>query len=372
MAGSDDYGFVPGKDRPAIAPPAVDYAPPRPRSYSPRIGLVGAGGISEFHLKAYRRAGYGVAAIADRTLAKAEARRDEFFPEADACDDYRALLARDDIEVVDLTPHPDDRLPMIREALEAGKHVLSQKPFVLSLDDGEALADLAEAKGLKLAVNQNGRWAPHFSYMRNAVAAGLLGPITSIDVTMQWDQTWIAGNPGFEKIRHLVLFDFAIHWFDFAAGLMADREAERLYASERKFAEQVFGPAALAAVVIDYPGAQVRMGFNAHTTRGEEDVTTVVGTTGTLRSRGPGLNDQPQMEISLEDGEARVPLDGCWFEEGFEGAMGELLCAIEEDREPLHGARGNLKSLALCFAALASVDAGRPVCPGDRRLVSGV
>jgi hypothetical protein len=45
--------------------------------------------------------------------------------------------------------------------------------------------------------------------------------------------------------------------------------------------------------------------------------------------------------------------------------MGELLCAIEEDREPENSARGNLQSLALCFAAIASAREGREVRLGE-------
>jgi hypothetical protein len=44
--------------------------------------------------------------------------------------------------------------------------------------------------------------------------------------------------------------------------------------------------------------------------------------------------------------------------------MGELLCAIEENRAPSHSARNNLDSLSLCFAALASADSGMPQIPG--------
>jgi predicted dehydrogenase len=106
------------------------------------------------------------------------------------------------------------------------------------------------------------------------------------------------------------------------------------------------------------------MSFNAHTKYGEEDATTVVGTKGTLRSRGPGLNNQPEMEVHLDDGSAKVPLEGSWFESGFRGTMGELLCAIEEDREPVHSARTNLKSLELCFAALESANTGKAIQPG--------
>ncbi len=370
MSEDDDYGLSAAKEVVEINPPKVNYRPRVPKSYRPKIAMIGTGGISEFHLKAYRKCGYEVAAFASRTRSKAEAKRDEFFPEAEVYDDYHAILERKDIEVLDITPHPADRIPIVKEALKAGKHVLSQKPFVLDLSDGEELIRIAEENGVKLAVNQNGRWAPHFSYLRNAVAEGVIGRVTSLDFNLQWDQTWIKGTSEFESIHHLILFDFAVHWFDIASQIMAGQEPTRVLASVVHYAEQVYQPPALAAVIIEYPGAQVRFSFNAHTTLGEEDVTTVVGTEGTLRSRGPGLNEQSEMEVYLKGGCCRVPLESCWFDAGFEGAMGELLCAIEEGRDPNNSATSNLKSLELCFAALASADTGQPVKVGSVRKVS--
>lgn len=365
----DEYGLSPSKAVGSIDPPPVAYRPVAPKRGGFRIGLIGTGGISEFHLRAYQRCGYEVVALANRTRRKAEEKRDQFYPDAEVHDDYRAILARDDLNVVDVTPHPADRLPILRDALKAGKHVLSQKPFVLNLADGEELVALAEEKGVKLAVNQNGRWAPHFSYLRHAVASGLVGRVTSLDFNLQWDQTWIRGIEEFEKMPHLILLDFAVHWFDIASQIMAGQEPIRVMASATRYREQDFAPPALAAAIVEYPEAQVRLSFNAHTRWGEEDVTTVVGTRGTLRTRGTGLNDQSVMQVFLEEGQCRVPLEGCWFETGFEGTMGELLCAIEEDREPNNSARSSLKSLELCFAALKSADTGQPVDIGSVRSV---
>ncbi len=201
-----------------VAAPELSYRPPMPAAYRPRIALVGAGGISAAHLAAYRRVGFDVAVICNRTLSKAEARRDEYFPEAEATDDIARTLVRDDIAVVDLTPHPAERRPMIETALSAGKHVLSQKPFALDLDAGARLCDLADEKGVLLAVNQNGRWAPHLAWMREAVRRGLIGDVQSCNISIFWDHGWIAGTP-FEAIDDLVLYDFAVHWFDFLASL---------------------------------------------------------------------------------------------------------------------------------------------------------
>ncbi|AUP80950.1 Gfo/Idh/MocA family protein [Flavivirga eckloniae] len=362
---NEGYGLSAEKASKEINAPKVDYLPRKPKTYHPKIGIIGCGGISEYHLKNYRILGFDVVAIADITLSKAKARRDEFYPEAEIYDDYKKILERKEIEVVDITPHPEDRVPIIKEALRSKKHVLSQKPFVLDLQVGKELVKIAKENGVKLAVNQNGRWAPHFGYMLNAIRSGIIGRPISIDFSLQWDQTWIQGNPSFENIHHMVLFDFAIHWFDIANAFMGGEKADSVYASAVRYKEQKYQPPALASSIINYGESQVRMAFNAHTTLGEEDVTVIVGTKGTLRSRGPGLNDQPVMELFTEEGHVKIPLEGCWFENGFQGTMAELLCAIEEDREPSHSAENNLKSLELCFAALKSADENKIMIPGE-------
>ena len=79
----DEYGLSPTKQVREIPAPDVRYSPPLPKSTGHGIGLVGAGGISEFHLRSYRRCGYPVRAIVSRSLEDAKKRRDEFFPEAD-------------------------------------------------------------------------------------------------------------------------------------------------------------------------------------------------------------------------------------------------------------------------------------------------
>jgi predicted dehydrogenase len=347
------------------AAPVLTYLPPRPRAYRPKIGVIGCGGISEYHLRAYRAMGLEVVAMCDRDVTRAEKRRAEFFPQAMVTSDYAAVLRRGDIEVVDLALHPGERVAAIEAALEAGKHVLSQKPFVLDLDVGERLCALAERKGLKLAVNQNGRWAPHLAWLAAAVQGGCVGEVMSVDVTLQWDHTWTA-ETAFEQVHHLVLFDFGIHWFDLTARLLRGRQARRVWASVERAVGQKMRPPMLAHVAIDYEGAQVRLNFNGHVVPGQEDRTVVCGTRGTLRSHGPSLSEQT-VTLHTAEGRATPVLEGTWFTSGFQGAMGELLCAIEEGREPVNGARENLGSLALCFAALASADRGVPVVPGEAR-----
>ena len=348
----------------SIAAPILDYRPPRPRNDAPKIALVGAGGISFAHLDAYRKAGFDVAVICGRTLEKAEARRNEFFPQAEVTADFDALLNRGDIGVFDITTHPAERLPLMQKALNAGKHVLSQKPFVLDLDTGLRLADLADTKGVKLAVNQNGRWAPHLAWMREAVRTGLIGEITSCHVSVHWDHQWIKGTP-FDEIDDLIFFDFAIHWFDFLTSLIGSR-AKSVFATRSRAFGQDARPPLLAQALAAFDGGQASLVFDAATRFGAQDRTFITGTKGTLFSIGPNLGEQ-KVQLTTAAGVAEPKLVGTWFNDGFQGAMGELLCAVEEGREPLNGARGNLDSLALAFAAIASSHRHEPVRPGSVR-----
>jgi predicted dehydrogenase len=366
---ADDYGLSKAENARRIAAPELPYQPRNPQTYSPGIGLIGCGGIAAQHLNAYRHAGYHVVALCDHTENKAREYQMRFYPEAYVTTDYRELLARDDIEVVDITTHPAERVALIEAALGAGRHTLSQKPFVTDLDAGERLVELTEKRNVKLAVNQNGRWAPHFSYIREVINAGLIGELQSVNFSLHWDHNWIIGTR-FEKIRHLVLSDFAIHWFDLVAQFFAQRTARQVFALATQAVGQRAQTPMLAQASIEFDDGMANLFFNASVTHGQEDRTFVAGAQGSVVSAGPGLSEQT-VTLHTADGYAVPELEGTWFREGFHGAMGELLCAIEERREPVNNARDNLRSLALCFAAIASAEAKQPKIPGQVRSLPG-
>lgn len=235
-----------------VPAPDLPWQPPAPCAYRPQIGVIGAGGIAAAHLDAYRSAGWPVAAICNRTRARAQSRADEFAPNARVTDRYQDILDDPAIDVVDITPHPADRLPIIEAALRAGKHVLSQKPFVLDLADGARLAALARDNGVKLAVNQNGRWSPHMAWMREAVRAGLIGDVISLHCAVHWNHGWIAGTP-FDRIEDLILYDFGIHWFDFLHSIVGDR-AQSVVAMSGPATQQAAAAPLLAQALIRLRG----------------------------------------------------------------------------------------------------------------------
>ncbi|MBN8708096.1 MAG: Gfo/Idh/MocA family oxidoreductase [Verrucomicrobia bacterium] len=370
MSKKQEYGLGLETATRRIEAPRLDYVPREPRKYHPKIGLIGCGGITFWHLKAYRRAGYDVVALCDINPVLAEKRRAEFYPKAEVHTDYREILHRKDIAVVDIATHPAVRPPIIDEAIKAGKHVLSQKPFVLNLDEGERLVKLADKHGVRLAVNQNGRWAPHFSYIRQAIAKGVLGEIMSAHLSVHWNHDWLAGTP-FDDVHHALLYDFAIHWFDIARIFLGEKQPRQVFACLASAPGQKSKPPLLGEVLIQYDGGQASLAFDAFTKFGPLDRTYLAGTKGSITSTGPSLTKQ-KVTLYTKKGYGSPKLRGSWFPDGFHGAMAELLLAIEENREPAHSARDNLMSLAICFAAVASADAGLPMTPGRIRRMPGM
>ena len=105
MSSTSTYGVV---NEATLAPrpaPELPYRPHVPKDRTVGIALIGCGGITQSHLRAYRNGGFNVVALCSRDRARAEARRAEFFPNAAVTTDYRDLLSRDDVAIVDITTH---------------------------------------------------------------------------------------------------------------------------------------------------------------------------------------------------------------------------------------------------------------------------
>lgn len=345
----------------------LPYRPASPKNYSPKIGMIGCGGITEYHLQAYRAAGFEVVALCDLNREAAEARQKEYFPAAQVFTDYKELLKIDEIEVVDITTHPPQRPPIVRATLESRKHVLSQKPFVLDLDEGERLIELADKMSCHLSVNQNGRWAPHFSFARLVAQGGFIGDVFGAHLGCHWDHTWVKGTE-FENVKHLILYDYAIHWFDMLRCFFKG-DAKRVFASNARVPGQTLMPDLLGQAAIEFEEGQATLAFDAAVPHGSHEKTFLSGTKGVLHSQGAGNQDQ-SLYVTVESGTYAPDLVGKWFPDGFHGTMGELLCAIEEGRPSVISADDNLKSLALCFAAIHSAESGEVVVPGSVRKLS--
>tara|TARA_B110000438_G_scaffold171210_1_gene163601 strand:+ start:643 stop:1734 length:1092 start_codon:yes stop_codon:yes gene_type:complete len=334
-----------------IKAPDFNYKPPITKSYNPYIAIVGTGGITSTHLAAYKKAKYKIEILYNRTLSKAKKLRDIYFPKAKITNNFNDILNNKKIEILDITLHPEEREEFIKKGILAGKHILSQKPFVNNLKVGKKLVKLAKKNNVKIAINQNGRWAPHFAYIREAVKSNLIGDVISCHTSIQWNHSWIK-NTEFENNYDLILYDFGIHWFDFLTSILGNRIIN-VFASQNKAITQTVKPPLLSQCLVQLNQGQASLIFDGFTNFGTQDRTIITGTKGTIISVGPDLGKQ-KIEIYTKKGKSSPKLKGSWFNDGFHGTMGELLSSIEEKRNPLNNAEDNLLSLKLTFAALES------------------
>ncbi len=141
------------------------------------VGIIGCGNISDTYLRlAPLFRGIEVRACADRVEAAAQARAQEFGVRAMSVD---ALLASDDIAVIVNLTIPEAHFEVSRTALEAGKHVYSEKPFVLSVEDGLRLKAMADEKNLRVGSAPDTFLGGVHQLARQLIDEGAVGRITS-------------------------------------------------------------------------------------------------------------------------------------------------------------------------------------------------
>ncbi|TCV91418.1 scyllo-inositol 2-dehydrogenase (NADP+) [Luteibacter rhizovicinus] len=163
------------------------------------------------------------AAIGLRLAGIASSRTDQIaaeFPESRIFARPQDLIADPDIGLVVIATPNDTHASLAREALEAGKHVVVDKPFTLDAAEADALIALAERKGCTLSVFQNRRWDNDFLTVRRLVEDGRLGEVVYYEAHFDrfrpeikhgWRETPAAGSG--------LLYDLGAHLIDQALQL---------------------------------------------------------------------------------------------------------------------------------------------------------
>jgi predicted dehydrogenase len=142
-----------------------------------RVGIIGCGNISTAYLQlASMFKGYDIVAVADINMDNARARAAEFDVRAQTVDD---LLAAADVDLVINLTIPAAHVDVSRAILKAGKHVYSEKPFVLCLAEAQELGDIAKAEGVRIGSAPDTFMGGSHQLARNLIDAGAIGKVTS-------------------------------------------------------------------------------------------------------------------------------------------------------------------------------------------------
>ncbi len=161
------------------------------------FGIYGYGKVAELHAKAMEACpGLGLAAVCGRDSTKASAFAARHAGVASASSPAQ-MVEEDGVEVVIVTtPHPLHRKHVI-ECLEAGAHVIVEKPMALTTADCDAMIEAAEKRGLRLGVISQRRWYPANVRIRKAIDEGKLGePALGEVIMLGWrDEAYYRSDP---------------------------------------------------------------------------------------------------------------------------------------------------------------------------------
>jgi predicted dehydrogenase len=150
-----------------------------------RIGLIGTGFMGRTHSNGYKRVGDFFPELEYRPVLKAACARSESKVKAFAEQwgyestetDWRALIARDDIDAVDICTPNDTHAEIAKAAAEAGKMILCEKPLARTLSEAQGMVEAVEKAGVKNTVWYNYRRIPAVTLAKQIVDSGKLGRI---------------------------------------------------------------------------------------------------------------------------------------------------------------------------------------------------
>jgi predicted dehydrogenase len=215
---------------------------------------------------------------------------------------------------------------------------------------------------LRVAVNHNGRWAPPWRAATLLLRDGRIGDVVGVTHLHDKPLPPLVGTP-FDDVPHMLLTDYLLHWVDITRTWLADGRAGRVVSVQAADARvpgqpaEAHNPWAATMSMTAASGATAVLRIAGDVVSSDPGCPFWVhGTDGTLR--GSVLLGSDRLEV--DDGRSRtaVPLSGAWFVDGFAAALGELMCAVAEDRQPENSAADAAESVRLVLAARESAESG--------------
>jgi scyllo-inositol 2-dehydrogenase (NADP+) len=269
---------------------------------------------------------------------------------ADAAD----LIASPAIDLVVIATPNESHAPLARAALEAGKHVVIDKPFALYSGEADELIDLARARGRMLTVFHNRRWDGDFLTVKKVLGEGALGDLALYEA--HWDRFRPAIKHGWREVPAHgagVLWDLAPHLIDQAVELFgvpdsiaADIAVQRPAAAVDDYFHLTFHYGSMRAILgASTLAAAPRPRFALH------------GSAGSFVKHG--LDPQ---EAALKEG--ADPRDSGFGEDPVHG-----LLTLPEETRPVRTEKGRYLTFYETAAAACRGEAPPPVDPAEARTV---
>jgi predicted dehydrogenase len=333
-----------------------------------RFGLIGCGRVAPRHAESYESLpDAALVAVADIR----ESRAARFAAQSGAAlyTDYRRLLERPDVDVVSICTPSGLHAEMAIAALQAGKHVIVEKPMALSLADADAMIRVAGETGRKLCVVLQNRYNPPMQDLRRVVDSGRLGRLLLGNATVRWyrpqeyyEDEW----HGTWAMDGGALMNQSIHHIDALQWLMGEPESVFSYTAtlaHRMEAEDT------GVAVIRFRGGSLGVIEGSTITFPEnlEGSVAVFGELGSIKIGGTALNRKSvwKVEGELEHEKELLTRDqldpATVYGTSHRSVIADMIEAIRDDRPPKTHGREARRSVALVLAIYESARTGREV-----------
>ncbi len=298
-------------------------------------------------------------AVCDTDAQQAERVRAQFGAEV-AVEDYRQLVARDDIDIVSVATPDYFHAEHCVAALEAGKHVLCEKPLALNLADCRAIVEAADRSGKQCMVGQVGRYTPGFMLARRLVQEGKIGELFFVESEYAHNYSGARGVGDWrvDPRRHPFIGG-ACHAVDLVRWVAGNVAEVFAYSNHKAMPEWPVDDCTIAC--LQFESGVIGKVFCSIGCRRPYTMRSVFyGTEGTIICD----NTSPEIQLSSTHGPdspdfTLLPVNLASHNVGQEVA--ELVAAIDSGRSVDTDAREGARTVATCVAAVESAQTGQPV-----------
>jgi len=346
----------------------LEYKPLLPKNSYP-IVIIGAGGIvADAHLPAYKKAGFNVIGITNRTRARAEDLASRFNIPKVFDNVQQAVAGVPPDSVYDITIMPDQFVETLKQ-LPDGAAVLIQKPMGDDFSQSKEILDVCREKKLTAAINFQLRFAPYVSAARSMIKQGLIGELYDMEVRVTVNTPWelfphVMVHPRLEIQYH------SIHYIDLVRSFLGDPKSV-MAKTLRHPAKQL--SSSRSTILFDYGDTMHALINTNHDhvfgPKHEESFIKWEGTKGAIKVKMGLLMDYPhgvpdQFDYCLlETGEKPIweslQLEGSWFPDAFIGTMASLMRYKEGSDDVLPtSVEDVIKTMAVVESAYISSDRG--------------
>jgi UDP-N-acetylglucosamine 3-dehydrogenase len=342
-----------------------------------KVGVIGCGSIAKYrHLPEYKaNKKVEIVAVCDIVEERAEKMAKEYGTKAFT--DYKEVLKLDDIDAISVCLPNYLHAPVSIDALNAGKHVLCEKPMATSKEEAEAMIEAAKVNDKKLMIAHNQRFVTSHQKGKEIIDSGKLGKIYSFKTTFghPGPEGWSVDGAGswfFNKEKAFIgaMGDLGVHKADLMRYLLGEfTEVGAFIETNAKQNTEVDDNA--VCILRTESGIIGTLAASWAYVSGGDNSTTIYGEKGTLR-----LEADPEYSLIEEYRDGSVvnhKLDKIQSnEEGGQTSsqvINHFVESIVENKEPLISGEEGVKSLQIILAALESQETQQIVSLNKKVLV---